>query len=74
MFFNKVIDWFFSKDKYSHWYILVFDSIIVLVAGVLAYTINNGIWALVNNWGRLLLSTMFWVETKGKGEATDEKK
>ena len=61
MFFNKVIDWFFSKDKYSHWYILLFDSIIVLVAGVLAYTINNGIWALVNNWGRLLLSTLFYL-------------
>ncbi|MBR5335622.1 MAG: hypothetical protein IKV23_05050, partial [Bacteroidaceae bacterium] len=61
MFFNKVIDWFFSKDKYSHWYILLFDSIIVLVAGVLAYTINNDIWALVNNCSRLLLSILLYL-------------
>ena len=66
MFFNKVIDWFFSKDKYSHWYILVFDSVIVFAAVLLAHAINNGFWDMLNCFDSLFLSTLvympaFWV-------------
>ena len=61
MFIDKVIDWFFSKDKYSHWYILVFDCVIVFVAGILAHAVNNGLWDMVNRFDSLVFSTLIYM-------------
>ena len=42
-FFNKVVNWYFSRRALPYWSILLIDCLCVLIAGILAFSLNHGI-------------------------------
>lgn len=55
-FFNKITSWYFSRTALPYWSVLLIDCFCVLVAGVLAFSINHGLRAAVDvRWTLFLL-------------------
>ncbi len=52
--YNKIVDWYLSRDALPYWYLLLADCIIVYIAGILAYAINHGLAVCVANFSSLL--------------------
>lgn len=46
-FFNKIANWYFSRSALPYWSVLLIDCLCVLVAGVLAFSINHGARAIL---------------------------
>ena len=42
-FFHKILSWYFTRKALPYWSILLIDCLCVLIAGILAFSLNHGI-------------------------------
>ena len=55
-FFNKIVNWYFSRNALPYWSVLLIDCACVLIAGVLAFALNHGSRATLEaGWTLFLL-------------------
>ena len=55
-FFDKVINWYFSRRALPYWSILLIDCLCVLIAGVVAFSVKHGAQRVLNiRWTFFLL-------------------
>lgn len=47
-FFDKVVNWYFSRKALPYWSILLIDCLCILVAGIVAYSIKRGATSFLN--------------------------
>ncbi len=55
---QSVSNWYFSKKSLPYWCILIFDSIIVIVSGVIGYTIDLGFDGVLLSSGPIALALL----------------
>lgn len=58
--YKNLVNWYFSRDSLPYWYVLLFDSLAVYLAGVLSYIAINGIFMFIWNVGSLLLALLVY--------------
>lgn len=51
--YQKIVDWYLSRNAVPYWCVLLTDCFIVFASGIIAYTINYGLSACVQNWNVL---------------------
>lgn len=56
---KKLLDWYLSRDSMPYWSVFLGDCIIVMLSGLLAYTINHGPAETAGNFGPLLKTLVF---------------
>lgn len=55
-FFSKIANWYFTRNALPYWSVLLIDCLCVLIAGILAFTLNHGARAsLEAGWTLFLL-------------------
>lgn len=47
-FFHKLTSWYFTRKALPYWSVLLIDCLCVLVAGILAFSINHGLQASID--------------------------
>ena len=61
-FFNKIANWYFTRKALPYWSVLIIDCLCVLIAGILAFSLNHGIQATIDaNWTLFLIILGFTV-------------
>ena len=61
MLHNKLISWYFSRDALPYWCVILCDSLIVLMCGVLAYAVNHGPWDTIQRMPMLLMALVCYL-------------
>ena len=56
-FFSKLFNWYFNKNALPFWCILLFDSFILLLSGLISHTVFN-YWSLGNESFAMVLGTL----------------
>ena len=56
--FDKLLNWYFSKNSLPYWCILLIDCAIVIISGYLVYFIFHNALAVMEHAVPLLLSTL----------------
>lgn len=55
-FFQKITKWYFSRKALPYWSVLLIDCLCVIVAGIIAYSVNHGLQASIDvSWTLFLL-------------------
>lgn len=63
---NKLTHWYFSKNSLPYWGILAIDSVLVVLAGILACALSNGALVTLNNFYLVLFTwccylVFYWI-------------
>ncbi|MCD8292011.1 MAG: polysaccharide biosynthesis protein [Prevotella sp.] len=58
--YKKIINWYLTRDAMPYWIVLLFDTCIVFMSGVLAYMINHGCHNCVINLSGLCYTLLLY--------------
>lgn len=57
-FFHKISSWYFTRKALPYWSVLIIDCLCVLIAGVIAFSVNHGLQeSLDASWTLFLVMT-----------------
>ena len=59
--FDKILNWYFTKNSLPYWSIFLIDCLIIVCSGVLTYWIFNNAKILIGNAERLLCTLLCFV-------------
>ncbi len=59
--YEKIIDWYLSREAVPYWSVLLTDCLFVLVAGFIAYAVNNEPIIFVANAGMLSVTLLAYM-------------
>ena len=59
--FDKILNWYFTKNSLPYWSIFLIDCLIIVCSGVLTYWIFNNAKILIGNAQRLLCTLLCFV-------------
>ena len=61
MIFNKIFNWYFSKQAMPYWVVLLFDCTVILLCNFLVYALRGGGLHLVGSWKLILTMVCYLV-------------
>ena len=61
MIFNKIFNWYFSKQAMPYWVVLLFDCTVILLCNLLVYALRGGGLHLVGSWKLILTMVCYLV-------------
>ena len=59
--FNKIINWYFTKNSLPYWSILLIDSLIVICSGFLVYWVFHDAVTVFENTSKILFTLIIYV-------------